>query len=179
MNNVTFVYLRLVYVSGEQILGPVANALVTLFELDDPAPPGDDVAVPDTGSTSRVNHKFTVTSRTTYAPNSDQQFDTLATDENGCVEFAVRPNDVGGYLTTTSIETDNHTGKVVFEGSATEVVPEAEPDFGISVVDANGRTVAKRLLVALNVKGNAVGSREEPLLVKIENVPAAGNGTSR
>lgn len=177
MDNVTFVYLRLLYVSGDQILGPVADALVTLFELDDPAPAGDDVVIPDTGTTSRANHKYTVTSRTTYAPNSDQAFDTLATDENGCVEFKVSPNDVGGYLTTTSIETDNHTGKIVFEGSVTEMVPESEPDFGISVVDTTGRTIAKRLLIALNVKGNAVGSREKPLLVKIEKA-AAGNGGS-
>jgi hypothetical protein len=176
MDNVTYVYLRLVYVSGEQILGPVANALVTLFELDDPAPAGDDVVIPETGTTSRVNHKFTVTSRTTYAPNSDQAFETLPTDANGCVEFAVSPNDVGGYLTTTSIETDNHTGKIVFEGSVTEIVPEQEPDFGISVVDANGRTIAKRLLIALNVQGKAVGSRDEPLLVKIEKATTAGNG---
>jgi len=43
------------------------------------------------------------------------------------------------------------------------------------VVGTTGRTIAKRMLIALNVVGRHVGTREEPLLVKIEKDPAKGD----
>jgi hypothetical protein len=168
--NIISVFLRLVYVDGDKVLGPVADAHVTLLELDDPAPEGDDVIVPPPAVSFRMGDEYTITHTTAYQPNPDEDFGTRVTDSNGCVEFMVIPNDVGGYLVTTSTETHNATGEVVFEGKVADVVPEDEPDFGITVVDANGRTVVKRMLIALNVDARQVGTREEPLFVKIEKL---------
>jgi hypothetical protein len=175
--NIISVFLQLVYVNGNgQTLGPVANAHVTLLELDDPAPAGDDVVVPPPAVTLRLNDEFTVTHTTAYEPNPDEDFGTKITDADGCVDFLVIPNDVGGFLIITSTETNNATGEVVFEGKAADVIPEDEPDFGVTVIDANGRTLAKRMLIALNVAGRQVGTREEPLLVKIEKNSSANGG---
>ena len=176
MLNIISVFLRLVFVRGNEILGPVANAHVTLLELDDPAPEGDDVVVPPPAVTLRLHDQFTVTHTTAYEPNADEDFGTKTTDADGRVDFLVIPNDVGGYLVTTSTETNNVTEEVVFEGKAADVVPENEPDFGVTVVDANGRTLVKRLLIALNVTGRQVGTREEPFLVKIEKGSATNAG---
>lgn len=173
--NIISVFLRLVYVKGNEILGPIANAHVTLLELDDPAPAGDDVIVPPTEVAFRMGDQFTITHTTAYEPNPDEDFGIKTTDTDGRVDFLVIPNDVGGYLVTTSTETNNATGEVVFEGKTADVVPENEPDFGISVVGTTGRTIAKRMLIALNVVGRHVGTREEPLLVKIEKDPAKGD----
>ena len=55
-----FIYLRIV--TGNRVTGytPLPNAQVTLMELDNPAPAGDDVAIPQTGTTIHTNSKFII-----------------------------------------------------------------------------------------------------------------------
>lgn len=49
----TFLYLQIVTVKGTGKPAPVAGAQVVLYELDHPAPAGDDVRVPQTGTTKQ------------------------------------------------------------------------------------------------------------------------------
>jgi hypothetical protein len=57
------------------------------------------------------------------------------------------------------------------------VIAEAQPDFGITVVNSGGALLTTRQLIALNVAGNRVGTRESPLIVRLEDrLVATGGG---
>jgi hypothetical protein len=176
-----FVYLRI----EEHGLGllppqPLANAQVVLFELDDPAPAGDDVTIPPTGtSIITSNPKFTTVISTSYQPSPDQTIMTLNTDENGDVVFMVNTstssvtpalNNIGGVITTSREQTDNYDGKLTSSTTTHTYVLEGEPDFGITITDSLGMTRATRRLIALNVVGNRVGSKDSPLVVEVDRV---------
>lgn len=166
-----FVFLRLIHEVEPRITAPLANVNVTLLELDNPAPAGDDVVVPQTGTFTHVNPKFTVRDDVTYQPSPDQIFDTATTDENGLVEFVVIPNNIAGKVTDTQTITSNHDPNDSEESTSTYPVAEARPDFGITVVDQDGYVLANRILVSLNAPGQMVGTRQSPLVVIIPNRP--------
>jgi hypothetical protein len=174
-----FVYLR---VEEPRLFplspAPLAGASVTLFELDDPAPAGDDVVIPPTGTTVTANRKFTTVTSTSYSPAHDQTIATGTADANGDVLFIIDTattvgtstqalNDIGGILTTSREETDNFDGNVVSNTSVPDYVLEGKPDFGITVADNAGNVRVTRRLVALNVSGTRVGSKNSPVTVTV------------
>ena len=181
-----FVYLRI----EEQELfplgpTPLTGAQVTLFELDDPAPPGDDVVIPHTGTTITANPKFTTEISSSYQPSPDQTIGTLATDDSGDVLFIINTatsggtpalNNVGGIVTTSRSQTDNYTGKLISSVTTHSYVLEGEPDFGVTVTDTSGMVRATRRLIALNANGNRVGSKDSPVIVEVPRVIVISRG---
>jgi hypothetical protein len=175
-----FIYLRIV--TGNRVTGytPLPNAQVTLMELDNPAPAGDDVAIPQTGTTIHTNSKFITIDSTSYTPASDQVLGTKTTDDNGDVMFLVEPatssnpgglNEEGGVLSTTQTEIDLQTGKTISDDNTTSIVPERFPDFGVAVTDSSGTVWATRQLVVLNATSTRIGTAQSPMLVVVsENV---------
>jgi len=181
-----FVYLRI----EEQELfplgpTPLTGARVTLFELDDPAPPGDDVVIPHTGTTITANPKFTIVTSSAYQPTPDQTIGTLSTDDSGDVLFIINTaasggtpalNNVGGVVTTSRSQTDNYTGKLTSSVTTHSYVLEGEPDFGVTITDASGMVRATRRLIALNANGNRVGSKDSPVIVEVPRVTVINPG---
>jgi len=164
----TIVCLRVLYIGGGQPVSAIANASVTLFELDDPAPAHDDVKIPPTGLTHHGTARNFIEDQTSYQPSPDQNFGTLTTNDTGFVVFFVTPNNLAGYTTTTQTQTDLQTGKILSEHTSTDAVYEAKPDFGVTITDASGNVLATRRLIALNLVGNRLGTMRNPYLVKIE-----------
>jgi hypothetical protein len=184
-----FVYLRI----EEQELfplgpTPLTGAQVTLFELDDPAPPGDDVVIPHTGTTITATPKFTTEISSSYQPSPDQTIGTLATDDGGDVLFIINTatsggtpalNNVGGIVTTSRSQTDNYTGKLISSVTTHSYVLEGEPDFGVTITDKSGMVRATRRLIALNASGNRVGSKDSPVIVEVPRVTVINPGHAR
>lgn len=171
-----FIYLRIV--TGNRVTGytPLPNATVTLMELDNPAPAGDDVVIPQTGTTIHTNSKFIIIDSTTYTPNSDQVLGTKTTDNNGDTMFLVEPatssnpdglNQEGGVLRAIQTELDVHSGKTTLDYNTTSIVPERFPDFGVAVTDSSGNQLATRQLVVLNAASTRIGTAQNPLLVVV------------
>lgn len=171
-----FIYLRIV--TGYAVTGyqPIANAQVTLSELDNPAPAGDDVVIPQTGTTVHVIAKLIIIDSKTYTPNSDQVLGTKTTDGNGNVMFIVEPatatdpagmNQVGGELKTAQTEIDVQTGKTVASDTSVSMVPEGRPDFGVAVTDSSGNVLATRKLVVLNAASTRIGTAQNPVIVVV------------
>lgn len=146
--------------------GPLAGVSVQLFELDNPAPAGDDVVIPPTGETEQIVGNRDITDSRTYAPVPDQALGTLATDTNGIVAFQVWTNARAGILTHTRTIEDlrRHTTSTT---TTQTVVGEAHPDYGVTVVGHSGRRLATRQLVQLNANGN-VGTAANPLVVLVD-----------
>lgn len=162
-----FVYLRLVTSPMPQLKIPVAGATVELLELDSPAPAGDDVVIPQVGETDTITPKFIISDSRTYQPMQDQSLGTRVTDETGFVRFVAPLRSVGGIFTEVKTKEDVQTGKVISTETHTQLVPEAKPDFAISVTDAGGHVMAKRLLIAKNNPGKHLGTMDQPLVVVI------------
>jgi len=171
-----FIYLRIV--TGNRVTGytPLPNAQVTLMELDNPAPAGDDVTIPQTGTTIHTNSKLIIIDSTSYTPNSDQVLGTKTTDSSGDVMFLVEPatssnpdglNEGGGVLRAIQTEIDVHTGKTISDDTTTSIVPERFPDFGVAVTDSSGNVLATRQLVVLNAASTRIGTAQNPALVVV------------
>jgi hypothetical protein len=157
----SFLYLQ--FVSGRLpgLARPVAGATIELFELDNPAPAGDDVHVT---LHPRPGHQLT------YTPLNDQALGKTVTDANGVVRYAVIPNNLAGFETETERVEDPQTGKIVTVVTGRQAIPEAKPDFGVNVTAADGTVLARRLLVALNVAGKHVGTFAKPFIVNLDQV---------
>jgi hypothetical protein len=171
-----FIYLRIV--TGNHVTGytPLPNAQVTLMELDNPAPAGDDVAILQTGNTIHTNSKIITIDSTSYTPTSDQVLGTKTTDDNGAVAFIVGPatssnpdglNKEGGVLSTIETEINLQTGKTISDHSTTSLVPERFPGFGVAVTDSLGTVLATRQLVVLNAASTHMGTVQNPVLVVV------------
>jgi hypothetical protein len=79
-------------------------------------------------------------------------------------------NNVGGIETISQTRTDNFTGTIISSTTTHSYILEGEPDFGVTITDANGMVRAARRLVALNVAGNRVGSKDNPVIVEVQRV---------
>lgn len=174
-----FIYLKLLD-AGPRIFGnrPIGGAKVTLFELDNPAPAGDDVVAPPSIDTDVMKKKTEITESTTYEPTPDQFLDSQVTDANGLVRFAVHPNTIAGLYTDTTITSDIKTGDILSTVINQKVIGEALPDFGITVVNSEGVILITRQLIALNVTGNHVGTRQNPITVYLQDQLIATGGNA-
>jgi hypothetical protein len=174
-----FIYLRIVTGNAETGYTPLPGAQVTLMELDNPAPAGDDVAIPQTGTTIHTTPKFVTTDDRTYTPNADQTLGTQKTDDNGDVFFIVEQetatnadgmNMIGGTFRDTRTEVSLQSGKIVSSSNTTEAVPEFRPDFGVAVTDSSGNVLATRQLVVLNAATTRIGTAQNPLIVVVNEL---------
>jgi len=163
-----FVYLRLVTTPMPRLDVPIAGATVELWELDSPAPAGDDVVIPATGETETITPKFIISDSRTYQPMQDQLLGSGVTDSTGFVRFVSPLRSVGGIFTQVKTTEDVQTGKLISTQTHTQQVPEAKPDFAISVTDASGHVMTKRLLIARNNPGKHLGTIDQPLVVRID-----------
>jgi hypothetical protein len=146
--------------------GPLPGVSVQLFELDRPAPAGDDPVVPAVGETDVIVGRKEITETRTYDPAPDQNFGTLTTDLAGVVAFQVFPNKRAGVFTRTRTEEDLHSHET--ETTVTHAtITEARPDYGVTVVGTSGKLLATRQLVALNAPGD-VGTAVNPVDVFVD-----------
>lgn len=160
-----FTYLRVV--EGWPIAAPLAGATVELIELDSPAPPGDDVVIPEAIERTQLNDKFEFTEVGVYTPMTDHQLGSAVTDDEGFVAFASVVRSVGGTFSYTKTIEEIHTGRVVSNVTTRTLVPEPRPDLGVTITAADGRVLATRLPVALNVADKRLGTRERPVQVRV------------
>jgi hypothetical protein len=171
------VYLKIVGRSPHGIpivgSGPLPGASVQLLELDNPPPAGDDVAIPPVGETEHIAGGKDITDTRTYSPLPDQLLGIQTTDVSGVVAFQVIPNGRAGIYTHVRTVDDLHHGTSTTTSTHT-VIPEALPDFGVTVVGHGGRRLATRQLVQLNAGSPDVGTAENPLVVLVDrDEPAA------
>ncbi len=159
-----FVYLRVV--TGFMSV-PVAGATVELIELNSPAPASDDVVIPPVGETDSFTSKFEIDDVTSYAPLPDQSLGTKVTDESGYVRFAEIFGSAAGMYTdvrtTTTLRTDETSTT-----TTKRVIEDPTPDFAVTITDANGTVLAKRLLISLNNPGKRLGSPDHPFVVHLK-----------
>src|SRR4051794_4515210 len=127
----TVVYLRITTGPSPVLQVPLAAATVHLYELDNPAPFGDDVKIPETGDSERITPKFDITDSKTYDPLPDQLLGTGVTDATGFVKCIGLPNSYGGIFTDTRTTSDVVTGEVISSTTTTRKIVEGRPDFGI------------------------------------------------
>jgi hypothetical protein len=146
--------------------GPLPGVSVQLFELDRPAPAGDDVVVPPTGETEHIVNGKQITTTTTYDPSPDQLLGAQTTDASGVAAFQIFPNRRGGVLTRTRVEEDLHGEETQTTVTHTTIV-EARPDYGVTVVGTGGKLLATRQLVVLNAPGD-VGTAANPVDVLVD-----------
>ncbi|WP_213286731.1 hypothetical protein [Bradyrhizobium sp. sGM-13] len=172
--NVTdwFVYLKVLYPNPivprrPSLRVPVADATVALYELDNPPPAGDDVAVPDAEPIEHLVGRYLTTEVRSYHPRADELLGTAATDEDGFVRFRVRPNAIGGTITTYRTKEDVVTGRVLSQSTAHAPAPEPGPDFAVTITAADGAVLTTRRLVALNASQKHAGTLDDPLLVVV------------
>lgn len=116
--------------------------------------------------------KFIIQETITYGPSPDQKLATQKTDANGMVQFVVKPNSIGGYVTSSSTEKEKGAAAPISTVKTTDVVPEAKPDFGIDATGANGRALARRRLVVLNATTKQIGTQANPIVVTIQETSA-------
>src|ERR1041385_4950059 len=146
--------------------GPLSGVSVQLVELDNPAPAGDDAAIPPVGETEKIVGKKEITDTTTYQPLAHQAPGTQTTNAAGVVAFQVIPNRTAGVVTHTQTEEDlRDGGKTTSRTTHTSVAD--LPDFGVTVVGHSGKRLAIRQLVALNAPGN-VGTATSPVDVLVD-----------
>jgi hypothetical protein len=141
---------------------------VTLYELDFPPPPGDDVVDPS-GYTEVVTQQFQMTEEVLYNPRADELLGTATTDENGRVTFVVISNMIGGSLTRTRIHENFRTGRVTIN-TRQELVGEALPDLAVSIRSAQGKVLAGKRLIGLNVVNRRFGRFDQPIDVVVRPV---------
>jgi hypothetical protein len=144
---------------------PLPGAKVALLELDNPAPAGDDVAIPNLEEDVRFTGKFLITTVRSYAPRADQFLAEATSDAHGRVRFRVLPNGIGGQLTETKIREALTGGEVLSQVTTRRLIRESAPDFAVSVAAADGTIMATRLLTQRNASGRHAGTLEEPLVV--------------
>jgi hypothetical protein len=162
----TFAYLRIVSGTSIGTAQPLKGATVELLELDSPAPAGDDVLVPATGETVVKTGKFLIDTVTSYEPLADQVLSTQVTDNFGFARFVGVVNRLGGIFTTNK-SWEKFDGTVMSQNTTTKLIGETKPDYGITVKDASGNTLASRQLITLNTTGTHLGSPDEPLVVLV------------
>jgi hypothetical protein len=151
---------------------PLAGATVQLYELDDPAIAGDDVAIPATGASDKFTHKTEIEDVKTYHPLPDQLLGTELTDANGLVKFIATANAFGGILTDIRTTADIHTGEVIASTTSNRKIVERRPDYGLTITNANGSVIAERMVIALNAPENKrLGTADNPFAVHIMNTP--------
>jgi hypothetical protein len=148
--------------------GPLSNARVAVFELDNPPPAGDDVAIPDTEPTERfVGNKFIISEIPSYAPRADEFLGEATTDADGLVRLRVHPNTLGGIFTRTVIREDLHTGQILSQSTTRRSVAERAPDFAVTITDADGTVLTSRRLILANATGRHAGTLNDPIIVEI------------
>lgn len=146
--------------------GPLPGVSVRLFELDRPAPAGDDVVVPQTGETEQIVNGREIVTTTTYDPSPDQLLGVQTTDASGVAPFQIFPNRRGGVLTRTRVEEDLHSHQTETTMTHTTILEE-RPDYGVTVFGTGGKVLATRQLVALNAAGD-VGTAASPIDVLVD-----------
>lgn len=144
---------------------PVKGAKVSLYELDNPAPEGDDVAIPDLEPVEHHVGRFITTEIRSYHPRADEFLGIAETDDDGLVRFRVRPNATGGTVTMTRTKEAATTGVVISTTTTHTPVPEPGPDFAVSITGADGSVLALRRIIALNASDKHAGTLDNPLLV--------------
>lgn len=179
VKDLVFIYLRIVTSPVPnpkpfEAKFPLIGATVQLLELDNPAPDGDDVSIDVPPDTIKNVPNRTIFDTYKYKPNFDEFLNTQTTELTGLVIFVVKPNKQGGQVehnTTTLFEKSGKQVTVI----ETTPVPEILPDFGVTVTSVGGKVFATRKLIALNVKGNQVGSLENPVeLIFVEPLVTKG-----
>src|SRR5712691_11682356 len=90
--------------------GPLSGVSVQLFELDNPAPAGDDAVIPPVGETDVIVGRREITDTKTYQPLPDQSLGAKTTDAAGVVAFQMIPNRSAGVLTHTHTVEDLRDG---------------------------------------------------------------------
>lgn len=172
-----YVYLRLIQDVGVSIPGmpaetrPVVEAKVQLYELDKPAPAGDDAQIPASGTSWRVAGRNIIRNSVSYAPRPDEILsDPELSDPTGRVTFVVTSDMIAGTVTEIETKRNLRTQRIVSESRTTSYVYEL-PDLAITVHDSDGAVLASRKLVALNALNKRVGKFEEPIVVRL---PMAG-----
>jgi hypothetical protein len=161
-----YAYLRVVEQLALHEKIPLAGVNVTLYELDFPPPPGDDVVDPSS-YTEIVTNKFQVTEEVIYNPQADELLGTATTDKNGRVTFIVISDMLGGSLTRTTASENFRTGNVSITVRH-ELVGEALPDLGASVRTAQGTPLAGKRLIGLNVVNRRFGRFDQPIDVVVK-----------
>jgi hypothetical protein len=161
-----FAYLRVVTKMGP-VISPVPGVTVDLFELDDPAPAGDDVAVVRTGNFDTISHGLETVEEISYSPSADQLLGTQTTDEDGRVTFVAESNTVAGTTTHHRVVTDISTDHRVSSTTFHNIIPEALPDLAVTITSSTGQTLATRRLVGLNVTNRRLGTFDHPILVRV------------
>jgi hypothetical protein len=164
-----FVCLRLVTELPSGGTAPLARATVELLELDSPAPAADDVVIPETGEVEIFTKKFVINEATSYRELPDLSLGTRITDDSGFVRFVSRMRSAAGIFTTITSTEDLTTGKLLSTRTRTDLIDEAQPDFAINVTADDGTVVARRQLVALNNPGRRLGTKDEPLVVRVSS----------
>jgi hypothetical protein len=163
----SFVYLRVTVGATPNLQQALADATVDLYELDNPAPAGDDVVLPATGESEKITQKLDITEVREYQPSADKLIGTGTTDENGLVTFIALTYSSGGILRDTKTTRDVHTDQLISTHTVTRVVPETKPDYGVTITTSDGAVIAQRMLIALNAPGNQLGSVDNPFTVPI------------
>ena len=163
----SFVYLRVTTGPTPNLQQALVNATVDLYELDNPAPAGDDVVIPATGETEKITQKFDITEVREYQPSADQLLGTSITNENGLATFIALTNSSGGTLRDTKTTRDIHTDQVISTHTVTSLVPEKKPDYGVTITASDGAVIAQRMLIARNAPGNQLGTADNPFPVHI------------
>jgi hypothetical protein len=171
-----YVHLQVVQGSGPAAIAlPLAGATVELYELDNPAPAGDDVDIPDSGSTSHVTgNRFRTTRSISYSPGFDQLLGTATTDADGRATFISFVNGSGGTATVITNTQDLRTGKPSSSTITHQAVEEAWPDLAVTIRGATGHVLAERRLVALNLVGKRMGRFDDPVIISVpRDLPVA------
>jgi hypothetical protein len=148
--------------------GPLSNARVAVFELDNPAPDGDDVAIPSTERTERfVGGKFIISEIPSYTPRADEFLGEGTTDADGLVRLRVHPNTIGGVFTRTEIKEDLPSGRILSQGTTRRTIAEGAPDFAVTITSADGTVLVSRQLVRANATGRHAGTLDDPIVVEV------------
>jgi hypothetical protein len=163
----TNLYLRVTTGPAPALQVPLAGATVQLYELDSPAPVGDDVHIPATGDSETITSKFDITDSKTYQPLADQLLGSGVTDAHGLVNFSVTPNSYGGIFKDIHTTSDVHTGEVISSTTTTRKIAEPKADFGVTITAANQSVIAQRMLIALNAPATGLGTAANPFPVRI------------
>jgi hypothetical protein len=163
----SFLYLRVTTGPTPALQQALKNATVELYELDNPAPAGDDVVIPETGESEKITQKFEITEVRTYTPAADQLLGTGLTDENGLVKFSAPTNSLGGTFQDIKTTSDVHTGEVISTQTINRQVPEKKADYGVTITASDGAVIAQRMLIALNAPGTQLGTLDNPFPVRI------------
>jgi hypothetical protein len=171
----TFVYLRIVEPVRPRGFAPIEGATVELYELDSPAPPGDDVADP-TSYFEGMTPVLAVTEEVVYTPRADELLGSAPTDYNGRVTFVAIANRLGGSATRTRIEENLRTGRVTTTSSF-ELVGERLPDLAVTVRSASQKLLTQRRLIGLNLAGGRLGRFDAPVDVVVRPVPVIEHGS--